>query len=108
MNGNRIAASTTAARTREEDLHVLRSPTVGIFHESRVPGGQPFVEAGNMVEAGQITGLIEILRLMSEIASDVAGEIVEKMVSDGEPVEYGQALFAIRPCKNNLSRASGI
>ncbi len=91
----------------KEDLHLLRSTTVGIFHDSKVPGGPPFVEPGKMVEEGQITGLIEILRLMSEIESDVSGEIVEKMVRDGEPVEYGQALFAIRPSKNVI-HATGV
>jgi len=90
----------------KEDLHILRSQTVGIFRESRVRGGPPLAEAGKMVEEGQITGLIEILRLMSEIEADVTGEIVERMVSEGEPVEYGQALFAIRRCKNHSQAAS--
>lgn len=84
-------------RPVKKDLHFLRSKTVGIFHDSKIPGNPPYGEAGKRVKEGQITGFIEILRLMVEIESDVEGEIVEKFVSEGDPVEYGQTLFAIRP-----------
>jgi acetyl-CoA carboxylase biotin carboxyl carrier protein len=89
----------------KKDLHFLRSNTVGIFHDSKVPGGLPYGETGKRVKEGQITGFIEILRLMVEIESDVEGEIVEKFVNEGDIVEYGQTLFAIRPGKDGLSIA---
>jgi acetyl-CoA carboxylase biotin carboxyl carrier protein len=80
-----------------ESLHLVRSPIVGTFYESPSPGSPPFVKPGDAVEAGQVLCIVEAMKLMNEIESDVAGEIVEKLVSNGQPIEYGQELFAIRP-----------
>ena len=82
-----------------ENLHMVRSPIVGTFYESPSPGSPPFVKMGDMVSLGQVLCIVEAMKLMNEIESDVAGEVVKKMVTNGQPIEYGQELFAIRPSK---------
>jgi acetyl-CoA carboxylase biotin carboxyl carrier protein len=82
-----------------ENLHIVRSPIVGTFYESPSPGSPPFVKPGDMVSLGQVLCIVEAMKLMNEIESDVAGEVVKKLVSNGQPIEYGQELFAIRPAK---------
>jgi acetyl-CoA carboxylase biotin carboxyl carrier protein len=84
------------ASSSEEGLHLVRSPIVGTYYESPSPGSPPFVKAGDMVEAGQVLCIVEAMKLMNEIESDAAGELVKILVSNGQPVEYGQELFAIR------------
>jgi len=79
-----------------EDLHIVRSPIVGTFYESPSPGSPPFVKPGDSVSVGQVLCIVEAMKLMNEIESDVAGEVVKKLVSNGQPIEYGQELFAIR------------
>lgn len=83
----------------EEGLHIVRSPIVGTFYESPSPGSPPFVKPGDIVEAGQILCIVEAMKLMNEIESDVAGEVVKKLVANNAPIEYGQELFAVRPRK---------
>jgi acetyl-CoA carboxylase biotin carboxyl carrier protein len=83
----------------EEGLHIVRSPIVGTFYESPSPGSPPFVKPGDTVEAGQILCIVEAMKLMNEIESDVAGEVVKLLVANNAPIEYGQELFAIRPRK---------
>ena len=80
----------------EEVLHQVKSPIVGTFYESPSPGAAAFVKVGDVVEVGQVLCIIEAMKLMNEIESDVAGEVVRRIASAGQPVEYGQALFAIR------------
>ena len=92
-------AATPPPAAEEEDLHVVKSPIVGTFYESPSPGSPPFVKIGDVVEAGQVLCIIEAMKLMNEIESDIAGELVKKFVSNSQPVEYGQPLFAIRPRK---------
>ena len=94
------AAATAAAEEKAaeaEKLQEVKSPIVGTFYESPSPGAQPFVKVGDQVEVGQVLCIIEAMKLMNEIESDVAGEVVKRIASSGEPVEYGQPLFAIRP-----------
>ena len=86
-----------AAPVVEEGLHAVRSPIVGTFYESPSPGAPPFVKAGDFVDVGQVLCIVEAMKLMNEIESDVGGEIVKKLVSNGQPIEYGQELFLIRP-----------
>ena len=83
----------------EEQLHVVKSPIVGTFYEAPSPGAPPFVKAGDTVEVGQVLCIVEAMKLLNEIESDVAGEIVKKLASNGQPIEYGQELFTIRPKK---------
>jgi acetyl-CoA carboxylase biotin carboxyl carrier protein len=92
-------ASQPAAPVEEENLHSVRSPIVGTFYESPSPGSPPFVKPGDMVEEGQVLCIVEAMKLMNEIESDVAGEIVKKLIANGQPIEYGQELFVIRPRK---------
>jgi acetyl-CoA carboxylase biotin carboxyl carrier protein len=80
----------------EEGLHIVKSPIVGTFYESPSPGTQAFVKPGDQVETGQVLCIIEAMKLMNEIESDAAGEIVKRLVTNGQPVEYGQQLFALR------------
>jgi acetyl-CoA carboxylase biotin carboxyl carrier protein len=82
-----------------EDLHIVKSPIVGTFYEAPSPGAPPFVKVGDTVEVGQVLCIVEAMKLLNEIESDVAGEIVKKMGSNGQPIEYGQELFAIRAKK---------
>ncbi|HEX7157572.1 MAG TPA: acetyl-CoA carboxylase biotin carboxyl carrier protein [Edaphobacter sp.] len=81
----------------EETLHEVKSPIVGTFYESPAPGASPFVQIGDQVEVGQVLCIVEAMKLMNEIESDVAGEIVKRIATSGQPVEYGAPLFAIRP-----------
>jgi acetyl-CoA carboxylase biotin carboxyl carrier protein len=81
----------------DENLHIVKSPIVGTLYESPSPGAPPFVKVGDTVEVGQVLCIVEAMKLLNEIESDVAGEIVKKMGSNGQPIEYGQELFAIRP-----------
>jgi len=80
----------------EEGLHFVKSPIVGTFYEAPSPGAPPFVKIGDKVQAGQVLCIVEAMKLMNEIEADGTGEIVRKMVQNGQPVEYGQPLFAIR------------
>jgi len=91
--------STPAAEAEDEDaaLHLVKSPIVGTFYESPSPGSPAFVKIGDQVETGQVLCIVEAMKLMNEIESDAAGEIVKRLVQNGQPVEYGQALFAVRP-----------
>ena len=90
-------AAPPAAAAEEAGLHSVKSPIVGTYYESPSPGSPPFVKVGDAVEAGQVLCIIEAMKLMNEIESDVAGEIVKKLANNGQPVEYGQALFVIKP-----------
>jgi acetyl-CoA carboxylase biotin carboxyl carrier protein len=82
---------------RSDDLHVVKSPIVGTYYASASPGSEPFVAVGAHVEAGQVLCIIEAMKLMNEIESDVAGEVVRIFVENGQPVEYGEPLFGIHP-----------
>jgi acetyl-CoA carboxylase biotin carboxyl carrier protein len=79
-----------------EDLHVIKSPIVGTFYASASPGADPFVAVGAQVTSGQVLCIIEAMKLMNEIESDVSGEIMKIFVENGQPVEYGEPLFGIR------------
>ena len=86
-----------AARAHEaEELHVIKSPIVGTFYAAASPGADPFVTVGAQVTSGQVLCIIEAMKLMNEIESDVSGEIVKIFAENGQPVEYGESLFGIR------------
>jgi acetyl-CoA carboxylase biotin carboxyl carrier protein len=95
-----LAAAPPAAPAEADsdaNLHVVKSPIVGTFYESPSPGSPAFVKIGDQVEVGQILCIIEAMKLMNDIECDAAGEIVKRFVQNGQPVEYGQSLFALRP-----------
>jgi acetyl-CoA carboxylase biotin carboxyl carrier protein len=79
----------------EQKYHVIKSPLVGTFYRSPSPGAPPFVEEGDMVSKGQILCIIEALKVMNEIESDVDGRVAKILVENGQPVEYGQELFYV-------------
>jgi len=97
--GTAAATSVPAAPAPEEGLHTVKSPIVGTFYEAPSPGAPPFVKVGDSVEIGQVLCIVEAMKLLNEIESDVAGEIVKKLATNGQPIEYGQELFVIRPKK---------
>jgi acetyl-CoA carboxylase biotin carboxyl carrier protein len=82
-----------------EDLHLVKSPIVGTYYESPSPGTEAFVKVGTHVETGKILCIVEAMKLMNEIESDVTGEVIRIFVENGQPVEYGQPLFGIRPSR---------
>jgi len=91
-------AATPGPETRStEDLHLVKSPIVGTYYESPSPGAQAFVKVGAYVETGQTLCIVEAMKLMNEIESDMSGEVLRIFVENGQPVEYGQPLFGIHP-----------
>jgi acetyl-CoA carboxylase biotin carboxyl carrier protein len=92
----------TPAMSREEGVseegpHVITSPIVGTFYRAPAPGAEPYIEIGSKVEVGTILCVVEAMKLMNEIPSDVVGEVAEIYVESSQPVEYGQKLFGIQP-----------
>lgn len=82
-----------------EDLHLVKSPIVGTYYEAPSPGAEGFVKIGAHVESGQTLCIVEAMKLMNEIESDESGELIRIFVENGQPVEYGQPLFGIRPSR---------
>lgn len=76
---------------------LVKSPIVGTYYDAASPGSAPFVNVGDTVEPGQVLCIIESMKLMNEIEAEAAGVVVAKLVENGRPVEYGEALFSIRP-----------
>jgi len=87
------------ASNEDEGLLNVRSPIVGTFYRSPNPESEPFVKAGDSVEPGRVLCIIEAMKLMNEIEAEVTGEVVKIYVENGEPVEFGQALFGVRLSK---------
>src|ERR1700733_1683274 len=90
-------SSSPAAPPPAVNEHIVKSPIVGTYYESPKPGDPPFVKVGDSVEPGQVLCIIESMKLMNEIESEIAGTVVAKLMESGRPVEYGEALFSIRP-----------
>jgi len=84
------------AAAADKDVHEVTSPMVGTFYRAPAPNADPFVEIGEPVKKGQILCIIEAMKLMNEIESDVDGIVTAIHVENGKPVEYGQRLFSIR------------
>ena len=91
------ATAEQPAAADSEKLHEVTSPIVGTFYDSPSPGAPTFVKLGDQVEVGQVLCIVEAMKLMNEIECDLAGEIVRRIAATGQPVEFGQPLFAIRP-----------
>ncbi len=88
---------TAAVATEYDGAHVIRSPMVGTLYLGPEPGAEAFVQVGDRIEEGQILCIVEAMKLMNEITSDVGGELVAVLHENAQPVEYGQELFAVRP-----------
>ena len=82
--------------TMAENLHLVKSPIVGTFYRAPSPTAEMFVKVGDVVDTGAVLCIVEAMKLMNEIEADASGEIVKIFVENGQPVEYGQPLFAIR------------
>ena len=82
-----------------EDLHLINSPIVGTFYGSPSPGAEAFVKVGSHVDKGQTLCIVEAMKLMNEIESEISGEVLRIFAENGQPVEYGQPLFGIRPSR---------
>ena len=90
------AAASPAAAAAPDKSFTVNSPFVGTFYRAASPDNPPLVDVGQVVKKGQVLCIVEAMKLMNEIEADVAGEVVRRIASSGQPVEYGQALFAIR------------
>jgi acetyl-CoA carboxylase biotin carboxyl carrier protein len=91
------AAPEAPAEPQNDGLHVVKSPIVGTYYASPNPESPVFVSVGDQVKTKQVLCIIEAMKLMNEIESDIDGEIAKVFVENGQPVEYGEALFGIRP-----------
>jgi len=98
------SAGADTAGDSTEGLFVMKSPIVGTFYSCPSPNAPPFVQAGDMVQVGQVICIIEAMKLMNELEAEVAGKVVKTYVENGQPVEYGQSLFAIEPARAKGSR----
>ncbi len=92
-----LVSETSGSPERDGELHVVRSPVVGTFYRAPAPGEEPYVEVGDLIEVGQPLCVVEAMKLMNEIPSDISGEVVEILVENAKGVEYDQVLFRIRP-----------
>ena len=98
MPSQAVMATAQPPTERSEDpgIHHITSPIVGTFYRAPSANGSPFVQPGDFVKPGQTLCIVEAMKLMNEIECDVAGEVVAVLVENGQPVEYGERLFAIR------------
>ncbi len=92
-------ASAAAAVEDKGHLKEVKSPMVGTFYRAPSPEAAPFVEIGQTIEVGQVVCIIEAMKLMNEIKSEVRGKVVEICVDNAEPVEFGQVIFRVDPSK---------
>lgn len=91
------AAAAAPAADEDSGLKAVKSPIVGTFYEAASPGAPPFVKVGDHVDVGTVLCIVEAMKLMNEIESDVAGEIVKLVATNGGPVEFGQPLYMVKP-----------
>jgi acetyl-CoA carboxylase biotin carboxyl carrier protein len=88
---------TQPAAAPAEEQHIIKSPIVGTFYAGPSPDAGAFVRVGDLVQPGQTVCIIEAMKLMNEIEADISGEVLRILVENGQPVEYGEPLFALRP-----------
>ena len=89
--------SAVSAAADEEGTFLMRSPIVGTFYRAGSPTAEPYASVNDRVKKGQVICIVEAMKLMNEIESEVSGTVIEILVEDGQPVEYGEPLFKIRP-----------
>ena len=95
--GGSVSAPAAPAAAPAADEHIIKSPIVGTFYAGSSPEAGPFVRVGDHVDAGQTVCIIEAMKLMNEIEADISGEVARVLIENGQPVEYGEPLFALRP-----------
>jgi acetyl-CoA carboxylase biotin carboxyl carrier protein len=92
-----MAPAPLASAVETDNTIPVKSPIVGTFYAAGSPGSAPFVSVGDVVKPGQVLCIVESMKLMNEIESEVSGTIVARLVENGAPVEYGATLFTVRP-----------
>jgi len=100
-----VSAPVVPAPAPTEELHVVRSPMVGTFYAAPIQGAPSFVQVGDRIQPGQVLCIIEAMKLMNEIEAEIAGEGVRCYVENGQPVEYGEPLFDLRPAVSSAKRS---
>lgn len=100
-----VPAPAAEASASSDPLHVVRSPMVGTFYSAPVQGAPAFVQVGDRVQPGQVLCIIEAMKLMNEIEAEMAGEVLKCYVENGQPVEYGEPLFDLRPAVPSAKRS---
>jgi acetyl-CoA carboxylase biotin carboxyl carrier protein len=95
--GTPTVSPVLTAADEDVDFAVVKSPIVGTFYRAAEPGAKPYAEVGETVRKGQVLCIIEAMKLMNEINADVDGEVVKVYVENGQAVQYGERLFAIKP-----------
>ena len=95
--GETASAAPPPAAGSRSDLVDVTAPMVGTFYTAPAPGEAPFVEIGNRINAGQTICILEAMKLMNELEAEVAGEVVEILLDNGTPVEFGQVLMRVKP-----------
>jgi acetyl-CoA carboxylase biotin carboxyl carrier protein len=86
-----------SSASEDDGLHYIDSPIVGTFYRAPNPDADPYVQVGDTIRSGQVLCIVEAMKLMNEIESDIAGTVVKVFAENAAPVEYGARLFAIRP-----------
>ncbi|MCK6601459.1 MAG: acetyl-CoA carboxylase biotin carboxyl carrier protein [Bacteroidetes bacterium] len=94
-----VSAPAAEAASKPTTYHEIKSPIVGTYYKSPAPDAEAYCKPGDMVKPGDVLCIIEAMKLMNEIESDVSGKLVKIMVENGQPVEYGQVLFLVEPVK---------
>ncbi len=97
VNEHIVEVAPKEPQVQEESYLEIKSPMVGTFYRAPSPGARPYVEVGDRVEPGQVVCIIEAMKLMNEIESEVSGTIAKVLVENAQPVEYGQTLFLVKP-----------
>jgi acetyl-CoA carboxylase biotin carboxyl carrier protein len=95
--GSKFIAAPTGTVADTAGLTPVESPMVGTFYRAPAPGADPYVKEGDVIQKGTVVCIVEAMKLMNEIESDVAGRIVKIVAENGKPVEFGQALFLVEP-----------
>ncbi len=94
---NKITLPEESISSREEKFVEIKSPMVGTFYRAPSPGAKPYVEVGDEIKPGDVVCIIEAMKLMNEIKSEVSGTVEKILIENAEPVEFGQTLFLIKP-----------
>jgi len=95
LQAQQVQEESTEEKEAPKTSKTITSPMVGTFYSSSTPGGKPFVQVGDTVSTGQVVCIIEAMKLMNEIESEVSGKITKICIEDGQPVEYGQILMYV-------------
>jgi acetyl-CoA carboxylase biotin carboxyl carrier protein len=96
-NNAPVAVPGEENKAEAENLHEIKSPIVGTFYRAPAPDADPYIQVGDSVAVGSVLCIVEAMKLMNEIESDIGGKIVKILVENGKPVEYNQPLFLVQP-----------